>query len=70
MQKCPKCSGIHIDQGKPYSDTGRTAYRSDRFHAWKQPFATIPQRAYVCLQCGYTETYTDFEALKRKLPQS
>lgn len=70
MQKCPKCSGTHIDQGEPRNDCGYSGYYSKALSLWKRLFTSVPQRMYVCLQCGYTETYTDIEKLKRKIPSA
>lgn len=61
MKKCPKCDSTSIDAGKILS-AGATVYRSGRFR-----FGPLSSNCstYVCLECGYEETYVDQEYLEK-----
>jgi len=66
METCPKCSSSKIEVGWILS-AGKIAFRSDRL---PYPFTGGNVRTYVCLDCGYTESYIDakyLEKIKSKL---
>lgn len=61
MKQCPKCNSTSIDTGKIMS-AGAIAYRSGRFR-----FGPLSSNCdtYVCLECGYTETYVDQKYMEK-----
>jgi predicted nucleic-acid-binding Zn-ribbon protein len=66
MDKCPKCLSSTIEAGWILS-AGKIAFRSDRL---RYPFTGGNVRTYVCLDCGYAESYVDpkyLEKIKSKL---
>ena len=61
MSKCPKCGCEEIDTGRIYS-AGPVAYKSRH---QKSPFAKANCVSYVCMACGYTESYIEAEYLEK-----
>lgn len=61
METCPKCGNANIDRGWILS-AGKIAYKSD---TQKYPFSGGNVRTYVCLECGYAESYVDSEYLQK-----
>ena len=61
MNKCPKCGCNEIDTGRIYS-AGAVAYRSA---LQKHPFVKSNCVTYICLACGYAESYIDAEYLEK-----
>jgi len=55
MKQCPKCNGTRIDTGR-ITSAGAVAYRSDR---QRHPFVAANVETYVCLDCGYSESYIE-----------
>lgn len=55
MPECPKCGADQIDRGK-ITSAGAVAYKTDR---QSHPFVAANVMTYVCLSCGYTESYVD-----------
>ncbi len=50
---CPKCGSRDIDQGRIYS-AGAVAYRSD---LQRHPFVSANCQSWICMDCGYTESF-------------
>lgn len=65
MEKCIKCGSTEIDKGKTVCNTWFPRYISQK---QKFGFGTFGQleeiEAYLCLQCGYMEFYTNPEKYK------
>ena len=61
MNKCPKCGGAEIDRGW-ITSAGKVAYLSDK---QRGPFVKANCTTYVCVNCGYAETYVDPNYLKK-----
>ncbi|RKX27208.1 MAG: hypothetical protein DRP45_01585 [Candidatus Zixiibacteriota bacterium] len=61
MAECPKCSSARIDKGWILS-AGKIAFRSDGL---PYPFSGGNVRTYVCVDCGYTESYVEREYLDK-----
>ncbi|MCK5127252.1 MAG: hypothetical protein KAR42_13440 [candidate division Zixibacteria bacterium] len=61
MTECPKCASAQIEQGWILS-AGKIAFRSDGL---SYPFEGGNVRTYVCLDCGYTESYVVKEYLEK-----
>ena len=61
MTVCPKCECSDIDTGWPLS-AGKITYKSDRMK-----FMSIGGlcKAYVCMNCGYIESYVETDYLKK-----
>ena len=67
MKECPKCGSIGIDKG---------IIRSDQYiiYTTGTQKGFLPKQemteSYVCLRCGYIETYiTDTEKLKQHIQE-
>jgi hypothetical protein len=61
MNRCPKCDGSEIDSGWILS-AGKIAYKSD---TQRYPFSGGNCRTYVCIDCGFVESYVDSEYLAK-----
>jgi predicted nucleic-acid-binding Zn-ribbon protein len=61
MTECPKCHATEIDSGWVLS-AGKIAYRSDKL---SYPLEGGNVRTYVCLVCGYLESYVAPEYLEK-----
>ncbi|MBU2691262.1 MAG: hypothetical protein KJ970_10055 [Candidatus Eisenbacteria bacterium] len=59
---CPKCSCTQIEQGWILS-AGKIAFKSDEM---PYPFSGGNVRTFVCMECGYTESYVD-EGYRNKI---
>ncbi len=61
MDKCPKCGNDNIDCGRIMS-AGAIVYKTD-----KRRFGPLSSncKTYVCMRCGYAETYVDSEYLDK-----
>lgn len=68
--QCPKCESREVYSGKDIS-MKRGAYGSNSVPITFM--AGAPKDNYVCLNCGYVESYItrekDFEKIKKKWPQ-
>ena len=69
MKECPKCGSFDIDIGERRSVLGQAAiigYNSTNRKGILPKYDKT--ETYVCLNCGYLETYIkDLEKLKQKL---
>lgn len=65
MKTCAKCGAAEIDQGWILS-AGKIAYKSDQL---KYSLQGGNVRTFVCIKCGYVESYVSPEYLE-KLKQS
>jgi len=61
MNRCPKCESSEIDSGWILS-AGKIAYKSD---TQRYPFSGGNCRTYVCVSCGFVESYVDSEYLAK-----
>jgi len=61
IDKCMKCECTDIDSGWILS-AGKVAYKSDDL---RYPLEGGNVRSYVCLKCGYMESYVSDDYLKR-----
>lgn len=61
MKTCPKCTSTRIESGWILS-AGKIAFRSDHL---PYPFTGGNVRTYVCVNCGYTESYVEEKYLER-----
>lgn len=61
VTKCPKCDGQQIDRGR-ITSAGAVAYRTER---QRHPFVSANLITYVCLSCGYSESYVDPKYLEK-----
>ncbi len=67
MNRCPKCEGKNIDVGR-ITSAGAVCYRSDR---QRTPFVKVNCLSYVCLDCGYLESFVEqpyLEKIKQMQP--
>ena len=61
MEMCPKCSCDQIELGWILS-AGKIAFRSDDM---PYPLSGGNVRTYVCMECGYIESYVDKKYLEK-----
>ena len=61
IKKCDKCGALEIDVGWILS-AGKIAYKSDKM---KYPFEGGNVRSFVCIQCGYIESYVSKDHLDK-----
>lgn len=61
MKKCLKCESANIDIGQ-ITSAGAVCYRSD---LQKTPFVKVNCQSYVCLDCGYLESYVEQPYLEK-----
>ena len=67
MKKCPKCGSLNIDEGVRTGHLGTViAYESNRSKGLLPKFKK--SSTFVCLDCGYLESYiADLDKLKQEL---
>ena len=71
MKECPKCGSTDIDNGETHAGRGNEGtnlkYISETNKTmWRAQVCRT--KSYVCLSCGYLETYVEnLEAFKKKL---
>jgi len=61
MKKCDKCGSVEIEKGRILS-AGEIAYKSDKM---KYPMQGGNVRTFVCLQCGFIESYVTEDYLEK-----
>jgi predicted nucleic-acid-binding Zn-ribbon protein len=65
-QPCPKCGSADVIRGLPIADHTHSGMTPLSTYIIEKPEAVFDQeisyfmiRAWVCIECGYTELYTD-----------
>ena len=61
MKTCAKCGKSEIDMGWILS-AGKIAYKSDNM---RYPMEGGNIRTFVCMECGYAESYVSTEYLEK-----
>ena len=61
MKTCPKCGRTEIDRGWILS-AGIVAHKSDNM---KYPMVGGNIRAFVCIRCGYAESFVSSDYLEK-----
>ena len=66
MELCPKCSSTQIEKGWILS-AGKIAFQADNM---SYPFTGGNVRSYICLECGYLESYVEKEYLDKVIAKN